>query len=141
MKEDDINTLADVREGGQCVIVKVNGHGGFRHRVMEMGFVKGERVTVLKNAPLQDPIEYKIMQSHVSLRRSEANHIEVVAMDDVTEDIVPDSNGTFSESVQRRITEKTKTITVALVGTLTAERPPSSTMRRDCVNTWATTAA
>ena len=41
IREDAGRTLADVSEGGQCVIVKVNGHGGFRHRVMEMGFVKG----------------------------------------------------------------------------------------------------
>ena len=75
-------TLADIGEGEDCIIVKVNGHGGFRHRVMEMGFVKGERVMVLKNAPLQDPIEYKIMQSHVSLRRSEASHIEVINVSD-----------------------------------------------------------
>ena len=116
IREDAVRTLADVSEGGQCVIVKVNGHGGFRHRVMEMGFVKGERVTVLKNAPLQDPIEYKVMQSHVSLRRSEASHIEVILMDEVDEDAFSESTGTFSEEVRNKIVAKTKTITVALVG-------------------------
>ncbi len=109
-------TLADIREGEDCIIVKVNGHGGFRHRVMEMGFVKGERVMVLKNAPLQDPIEYKIMQSHVSLRRSEASHIEVINVSDQQDEESTGFNGTFSEEVQNRIKEKTKTITVALVG-------------------------
>lgn len=114
--EENIKTLADIPEGESCVIVKVNGHGGFRHRILEMGFVKGERVKVLKNAPLQDPIEYKIMQSHVSLRRSEASHIEVVSLADEKSVIDEDFNGTFSEEVQNRIKDKTKTITVALVG-------------------------
>lgn len=115
-REEQKKTLAEIPEGQECVIVKVNGHGGFRHRVMEMGFVKGERVTVIKNAPLQDPIEYKIMQSHVSLRRSEASHIEVVGIEEFSESSATDFNGTFSEEVERRITEKIKTITVALVG-------------------------
>ena len=66
MEENKVLTLADVPQNQECVIVKVNGHGGFRHRVMEMGFVRGEKVTVLRNAPLKDPIEYKIMQSHIS---------------------------------------------------------------------------
>ena len=114
--KDNERTLADIVEGEECIIVKVNGHGGFRHRVMEMGFVKGERVTVLKNAPLQDPIEYRIMQSHVSLRRSEASHIEVVGISEHTDDMNEGFKGTFSEAVQNRIKEKTKTITVALVG-------------------------
>lgn len=117
MNSEEIKkTLADISEGEECVIVKVNGHGGFRHRVMEMGFVKGERVSVLKNAPLQDPIEYKIMQSHVSLRRSEASHIEVISVEESSATESSDYNRTFSEDVQNRIKEKTKTITVALVG-------------------------
>ncbi len=115
MEENEIRTLADIPEKEECVIVKVNGHGGFRHRVMEMGFVKGEKVTVLKNAPLQDPIEYRILQSHVSLRRSEASHIEVVGVGEAQPDGTP-FNGTLSEEVRQKIKEKTKTITVALVG-------------------------
>lgn len=114
--DENKKTLADIPEKEECVIVKVNGHGGFRHRVMEMGFVKGERVTVLKNAPLQDPIEYKIMQSHVSLRRSEASHIEVISIEESQAKDDDSFHGTFSEAVQNRIKEKTKTITVALVG-------------------------
>jgi Fe2+ transport system protein FeoA len=49
-------SLAEMETGTKCVIVKVNGHGGLRHRLMELGFVKGETVTVIKNAPLQDPV-------------------------------------------------------------------------------------
>lgn len=116
MEEKKTKTLADIPEKQECVIVKVNGHGGFRHRVMEMGFVKGEKVTVLKNAPLLDPIEYKIMQSHISLRRSEASHIEVVSVSESGDDNQYIFNGTISEEVRNRIKEETNTITVALVG-------------------------
>lgn len=115
MEEGKRITLADIPEREECIIVKVNGHGGFRHRVMEMGFLKGSKVTVVKNAPLQDPIEYKVMQSHISLRRSEAQHIEVVRVNEKVEGDYG-FNGTFSEEVQRIVHEKTKTITVALVG-------------------------
>lgn len=115
MEEAKRITLADIPEKEECIIVKVNGHGGFRHRVMEMGFLKGKKVSVVKNAPLQDPIEYQVMESHVSLRRSEAQHIEVVKVDEKVDGIF-EFNGTFSEEVQRIYHEKTKTITVALVG-------------------------
>ena len=64
--------LVDMPTGSQCVVVKLSGYGGFRHRLMELGFVRGEKVKVIKNAPLHDPIEYEIMQSHFSLRRFEA---------------------------------------------------------------------
>ena len=109
-------TLADMATGTKCVIVKVNGHGGLRHRLMELGFVKGETVTVIKNAPLMDPVEYQVMQAHISLRRSEANKIEVVPIDDVDKNS-SDYNGTVSEDViSNVIKEKTNNITVALVG-------------------------
>lgn len=109
-------TLADMTTGTKCVIVKVNGHGGLRHRLMELGFVKGEIVTVIKNAPLLDPVEYQVMQAHISLRRSEANKIEVVPIDDVDKSS-SDYNGTVSEDViSNVIKEKTNNITVALVG-------------------------
>lgn len=111
-----VMTLADMETGTKCVIVKVNGHGGLRHRLMELGFVKGETVTVIKNAPLLDPVEYQVMQAHISLRRSEANKIEVVPIDDVDKNS-SDYNGTVSEDViSNVIKEKTSNITVALVG-------------------------
>ena len=111
-----VMTLADMETGTKCVIVKVNGHGGLRHRLMELGFVKGETVTVIKNAPLMDPVEYQVMQAHISLRRSEANKIEVVPIEDVDKNS-SDYNGTVSEDViSNVIKEKTNNITVALVG-------------------------
>ena len=70
--------LSDLKTGQRAVILKVLGHGGFRRRIMEMGFVRGKRVEVLQNAPLKDPIKYKVMEYEVSLRRSEAQMIEVI---------------------------------------------------------------
>lgn len=107
--------LVDMPSGAQCVVVKLSGHGGFRHRLMELGFVRGEKVRVIKNAPLRDPIEYEIMQSHVSLRRVEAQHIEVVALDDELADNYT-FNGTLTEDAQRILGERGKTVNVALVG-------------------------
>lgn len=74
--------LTDIKTGESATIVKVLGHGAFRKRVMEMGFVKGKTVKVLLNAPLQDPIKYNILGYEVSLRRSEAELIEVVPAQD-----------------------------------------------------------
>ncbi|MGC9344266.1 MAG: ferrous iron transport protein B [Bacteroidales bacterium] len=69
-----LTELASRKSG---VIVKINGRGAFRKRIGEMGFIKGREVTVIKNAPLQDPVEYSIMGYKVTLRRSEASLIEV----------------------------------------------------------------
>ena len=69
--------LSELKTGEKAVIVKVMGRGGFRKRIIEMGFVKGQMVEVLLNAPLQDPVKYKIMGYEVSLRRQEAEMIEV----------------------------------------------------------------
>ncbi len=108
-------TLADVPTGSNCVIVRLAGHGGFRHRLMEMGFVRGEKVRVVKNAPLQDPIEYEIMGGHVSLRRIEAQHIEVVRMSEEMADMYS-FNGTITEEVVKAMGPTGKQITIALVG-------------------------
>ena len=70
--------LSELKTGEQGVIVKVSGHGGFRKRIIEMGFIKGKTVEVLLNAPLQDPVKYKVMGYEVSLRHQEADMIEVV---------------------------------------------------------------
>jgi Fe2+ transport system protein FeoA len=70
--------LSELKTGEKAVIVKVSGHGGFRKRIIEMGFVQGQQVEVLLNAPLQDPVKYKIMGYEVSLRRQEAEMIEVI---------------------------------------------------------------
>ena len=74
--------LSELRTGESGVIVKVHGHGGFRKRIIEMGFVKGQHVDVLLNAPLQDPVKYKLMGYEVSLRHDEADMIDVVSVDE-----------------------------------------------------------
>lgn len=70
--------LSALKTGQTGVIVRVMGHGGFRKRIVEMGFIKGKTVEVLLNAPLHDPVKYKLMDYEVSLRRAEAELVEVV---------------------------------------------------------------
>ncbi|MDE5611038.1 MAG: 50S ribosome-binding GTPase, partial [Odoribacter sp.] len=112
--ENDYLKLSDIPTGEECVIVKVHGHGSFRNRIVEMGFVRGEKVAVVRNAPLHDPIEYRLMDGHISLRRSEAQLIEVVRISNEEQE---GFNGTFTESeIARQIREKSRTIDIALVG-------------------------
>ena len=73
--------LSELKTGETGIIVKVSGRGGFRKRIIEMGFINGKEVKVLLNAPLQDPVKYRIMGYEVSLRHSEADLIEVMAVD------------------------------------------------------------
>ncbi len=114
--------LSQLKENQRGIIVKVRGRGAFRKRIIEMGFVKGKEVKVVKYAPLKDPIEYNIMGYEVSLRRSEADLIEVVPIFEQTENFVKSSNGQsdlviFSkEEIRKRAAEKAKEINVALVG-------------------------
>ena len=71
--------LSELKTGERGVIVRVSGHGSFRKRIIEMGFVKGNKVKVILNAPLRDPIEYEIIGYKISLRREEAEKIEVIS--------------------------------------------------------------
>lgn len=114
--------LSELRTGEKGVIVKVLGHGGFRKRIVEMGFIKGKTVEVILNAPLKDPIKYKLLGYEISLRRQEADMIEVVSEQEartmqnpyhgsITEDVpVPESELVALAKGKRR------TINVALVG-------------------------
>lgn len=125
--------LSSLQTGEVGIIVKVSGHGGFRKRIIEMGFIEGKQVEVLLNAPLRDPVKYKIMGYEVSLRHSEADQIEVVRLDEVQKGNSQDKKQNLntatiadphdkedhalmpsepSEESKRR----TKTINVALVG-------------------------
>lgn len=109
--------LSDLQNNETGIITKVIGHGAFRKRITEMGFVKGKFVKVIKNAPLQDPIEYEILGFRVSLRRSEAALIEVVAADKFSVNHETLYAGTVTDDYfERTIEEKTKTINIALVG-------------------------
>ena len=68
--------LSELKTGERGVVVRVSGHGSFRKRILELGFIKGNVVKVILNAPLKDPIEYEIIGYKISLRREEADMIE-----------------------------------------------------------------
>ncbi|HEY3370699.1 MAG TPA: ferrous iron transport protein B [Prolixibacteraceae bacterium] len=109
--------LADLSTGSRGVIVHVLGQGAFRKRISEMGFVKGQMVRVIKNAPMKDPVEYEIMGYKVSLRRSEANLIEVVSPSKAKDMVSAKYEGTIDELRMKYSGEKKgKVISVALVG-------------------------
>ncbi len=116
--------LSELKTGEKGVIVKVLGHGGFRKRIVEMGFIKGKTVEVLLNAPLKDPVKYKVMGYEISLRRQEADMIEVISEQEAREhNVQPGYHKGLEEDI--RLTEeemrnlardKRRTINVALVG-------------------------
>ncbi|MCE5332058.1 MAG: ferrous iron transport protein B [Bacteroidales bacterium] len=109
--------LSDIPTGDEAIITKVLGHGAFRKRITEMGFVKGKKVTVIKNAPLQDPVEYEIMGYKVSLRRSEAELVEVVSVEEAKNLLGIEFNGVIDEETLKvSAIKKGKVINVALVG-------------------------
>ena len=110
-------TLADLKSGDKAIISKVKGRGAFRKRIIEMGFIVGKQVIVVKNAPLKDPIEYNIMGYEVSLRRSEASLIEIHE-DSKFETNSINFNGTLhlEESLKLINVKREKIINVALVG-------------------------
>lgn len=106
--------LSDIETGRSVYIERVIGEGAFRQRIHEMGFIRGKRITVVKNAPLNDPVEFSLMGYHVSLRRNEASLIEVSqagAIPSGETQIAP----TDVETVPKE-TEVKRTIRVALVG-------------------------
>ena len=109
-----LSELTDNQEG---IIIKVQGYGAFRKRITEMGFIKGKKVTVIKNAPLRDPVEYNIMGYQVSLRRSEAALIEVITLKEATSLKAKDFEGVIDEeTLKTSAHEKGKNIQIALVG-------------------------
>ncbi|MGQ1784200.1 MULTISPECIES: ferrous iron transport protein B [unclassified Saccharicrinis] len=109
--------LSELHTSQEAVIVKVKGFGAFRKRIIEMGFVKGKKVKVVKNAPLKDPIEYEIMDYKVSLRRSEASLVEVISKEEAKKITATPFEGTISDEVLRESAMKRrKSINVALVG-------------------------
>ena len=112
--------LSELHTGERGVIVKVNGHGGFRKRIQEMGFVKGNTVTVILNAPLRDPIEYEIIGYKISLRREQAEKIEVISEAEAKSMMTEpeDLSALHSDDryLQRLAAERRKVIKVALVG-------------------------
>ena len=111
--------LSELKTGEKGIIVKVLGHGGFRKRIIEMGFIKGKEVEVLLNAPLQDPVKYKLMGYEVSLRHQEADNIEVVSADTPLESTtfnMSDGNRHEDDYIRHEAMKERRVINVALVG-------------------------
>lgn len=114
--------LSDLKTGAVGVITKVNGHGGFRKRLIEMGFIAGKKVRVIMNAPLLDPIEYEILGYKLSLRRDEARMIEVVGEEEAIKTLAEDKRQA-PEAIEAMESEmvslaerRRREIRVALVG-------------------------
>ena len=111
--------LSDLKTGQHATIVTVQGHGSFRKRIVEMGFVRGKDVEVLLNAPLQDPVKYKVMGYEISLRRQEAEMIVVDTDPSHQQPVV--NHGTTTDTVQDNCDQSLpahvgNTINVALIG-------------------------
>ena len=106
--------LSELKTGDKAYIVKVKGHGGFRKRIVEMGFIKGQRVDVLQSAPLQDPVKYRVMGYEVSLRRQEAEKIEVTDNEREAAEISEPQN--VATTAHYATHSARHTINVALVG-------------------------
>ncbi len=70
-------TLREVKVGDTARILRVNGAGQVKRRIMDMGLTKGAEVTVRKIAPLGDPIELTVRGYELSIRKDEASAIEV----------------------------------------------------------------
>ncbi len=115
--------LSEIEVGGKAVIVKVAGHGGFRRRIVEMGFVKGKVVKVLQRAPLGDPTEYEVMGYNVSLRNTESSRIEVISEEEARQEATRSKSGDTAdrifvseEEIQSVALRRRREISVALVG-------------------------
>ena len=116
--------LSDLQTDESATILKVTGHGGFRRRIVEMGFIRGQRVEVVLNAPLKDPIKYKIMGYEVSLRRSEAEMVEVLSDEEArellaapaAEDRPLGTPADETDALREVVSRRSRTISVALVG-------------------------
>ncbi|MCR5520022.1 MAG: ferrous iron transport protein B [Bacteroidales bacterium] len=113
--------LSELHTGEKAVIAKVSGHGSFRKRLIEMGFIRGKAVRVILNAPLKDPIEYEILGYKVSLRREEASKIEVISEEEAKQHIASEHAGESLPAILDReirdlAFERSHNIRVALVG-------------------------
>ncbi len=112
-----MRTLLDLKQGESGIIIKVKGRGAFRKRIMEMGFIVGKDVKVVRKAPLKDPVEYEIMGYNVSLRNSEAALIEVMGHHEQSHLFLSDYDGIIEDDAFRQqAVRKDKIINVALVG-------------------------
>ncbi|WP_321372097.1 ferrous iron transport protein B [uncultured Draconibacterium sp.] len=109
--------LSEARNNEPVVITKVLGHGSFRKRITEMGFIRGNEVRAIKNAPFKGPTEYKILNYNITLRKSEAEQIEVIPAKEFKKTYPDHFEGTIDRNIDLvNQSERTRTINVALVG-------------------------
>ncbi len=121
--------LSELKNGETAVIVRLSGHGGFRKRIMEMGFIRGEKVKSVLDSPMHDPVKYQVMGYDVLLRRSEAAMIEVLPEEEAKKELTPaptftslsicescSGNNCTSCTLRRISTRRNNVINVALVG-------------------------
>lgn len=110
--------LSELKTGESAIVLKVLGHGGFRRRIVEMGFVRGAKISVVLNAPLKDPIEYSILGYNISLRRSEADMVVVITAEEAKARLLQkDAKAEVDEeAVSQMIDSRKRHINIALVG-------------------------
>jgi len=111
--------LSELKQGEKGIIIKVLGRGAFRKRIIEMGFIKGQEVEVIAKAPLKDPTEYKLMDYEVSLRKSEAELVEIITLEEANQQFRETGDQPLvlnEEALQSLANEQSKVINVALVG-------------------------
>ncbi|MDD7700023.1 MAG: FeoA family protein [Eubacteriales bacterium] len=72
-----MKTLRDVEVGGKAVVVKLHGEGAVKRRIMDMGLTKGTAVSVIKVAPLGDPVQIHVRGYELSVRKADAEMVEV----------------------------------------------------------------
>jgi ferrous iron transport protein B len=107
--------ISELKTDEEEAILCVKGSGVFRHRIIRMGFVKGKNIKFINNAPLKDPIEYNIMRYHVSLRRSEAELVEIVTIDGSSGNKISNNNPLNTVSDRQFLSLRKKTIDVAFI--------------------------
>ena len=73
-----MKTLRDIKIGGKATVLKVHGEGAVKRRIMDMGITKGVEITVRKVAPLGDPLELNLRGYELSIRKSDAEMIEIL---------------------------------------------------------------
>jgi len=108
--------LSKLKTGESATVVKVLGHGGFRRRIVELGFVRGAKVDVILNAPLKDPIEYHLLGYNISLRRADAEMIVVVTDQEAAAMQYEEVNSSNGDRIEAEINRRKKHINIALVG-------------------------
>lgn len=70
-------TLDQLTPGSKARIARIGGQGAVRRRLMDMGVVRGVEIELIKAAPLGDPLEFRLLGYHLSLRKSEAQLVEI----------------------------------------------------------------